>query len=191
MTSSLPPPAEMNPTFRSHSHTRFSVAALLYRRHSGDTSLIVSKCSFTPLHHYFSFRCTSSSLRSPLPPPSLSDHQAGRRDWHLVQNYSKTQVGLLAVCSESAMAPCLYCHSLPYLYCGVILPSGRAYRATVRTSQATLALIVIEIPQERLTVPPTRVGVYVKKDPSAFHRHSLSPPSGHDELVGWMLQREL
>lgn len=96
----------------------------------------------------------------------------------------------MPVCSESAMALCLYCYSLPYLYCGVILSSVQAYRATVRTSQATLALIVIYIPQERLTAPPTRVGVCVK-DPRPFHMHLLSPPNGDDVLVRWMLQRDV
>lgn len=93
------------------------------------------------------------------------------------------------------MAPRPHRHSLPFPYGGVIPPSVQAYRPTVRTSQATLALIVIEIPQERLTVPPTRVGVCVERDPSPFshtpHTHSLSPPSGDDVLVGWMLQREV
>lgn len=101
--------------------------------------------------------------------------------------YSKTQVGLLPVCSESCKLLCLYSHSLTYLYCGLILSSVYSihqYRGTVRQSQATLALIVLKKnPQEKVTVPLTGVGVCVCKKIWLLTIHSLPPPSGEVECV--------
>lgn len=73
----------------------------------------------------------------------------------------------MPVRSESCMQLCPYCHSLPYLYCGVILSSVQAYRATVRKSQATPALIVTLLPQEELLYQ----GLAKKRPDSLPHTH--------------------